>query len=117
MHVSRTLAAILGLVTRWPPLYFLLFMGFVFGAVFPGQSERLESVFQAVFAVHLVTMLVVMSLLAFYVVHLFKNETLPSDRRVLWAIVLFMGNLFAFPVYWYIHVWLAPARGSVDRPA
>jgi hypothetical protein len=65
--------------------------------------------FDAIFVVHLATMLVVMGLLAFHVVHLFKNEALPSDRRVLWAIVLFMGSLFAFPVYWYLYVWRKPS--------
>ena len=109
MHVSRPLAAILGLLSLWPPAYFLAFIGFMFATVFWRPSDEFERVFTAVFAVHFLTMLIIMGLLAFYVVHVFKNETLPSDRRVLWMIVLFMGNMFAFPVYWYFHVWQASA--------
>jgi|SRR5687768_13979739 len=112
MHVSRPLAAVLGLVTLWPPVYFVAFIGFMFTTVFWPEPQGFDRVFEAVFVAHLLTMLIIMGLLAFYVVHLFKNETLRDDRRVLWAVVLFMGNVFAFPVYWYLHVWQAPPRGA-----
>ena len=105
MHISRSLAAVLGIISVWPAVYFLSFMALMFGAVFGRDDSRFSSWFDAIFVVHLLTMLVMIGLLAFYVVHLFKNETMASDRRVLWAIVLFMGNAFAFPVYWYLYVW------------
>ena len=110
MHISRSVAAVLGLVSLWPVVYFVSFIVLMFGTMLGSRDERFASFFDAVFVVHLVTMLIVMALLAFYVVHLFKNEALSSDRRILWAIVLFMGNLFAFPVYWYLYVWHKPAR-------
>ena len=25
--------------------------------------------------------------------------------KALWAIVLFLGNIFAMPVYWYLYIW------------
>jgi hypothetical protein len=110
MHISRPIAAILGLVTVWPVVYFVGFVVFMFTTVMWSQTGPSEAWFEAVFVAHLVTMLVTLALLAFYVVHLFKNQALTDDRRVLWAIVLFMGNLFAFPVYWYLYVWHTPSR-------
>ena len=110
MHISRPLAAVLGLISVWPAVYFLSFMVLMFNAVLGRNDARFESWFDAVFVVHLITMLFIIGLLAFYVVHLFKNEAMASDRRVLWAIVLFMGNAFAFPVYWYLYIWQSARR-------
>jgi hypothetical protein len=81
---------------------------------FANRGEGLmEELFDYLFVAHILTMLIIMALLAFYVVHLFKNDSMPSDQRILWMLVLFFGNLFAFPVYWYLHVWRTPPT----RPA
>jgi hypothetical protein len=105
------LAAIIGVVTAWPVVYFMAFLAFMFTAFTLRDEGLMDTLFGYVFVAHAMTMLLGIGLLAFYVVHLFKNDSMPSDQRLLWMLVLFLGNFLAFPVYWYLHVW----RGA-DRP-
>jgi hypothetical protein len=53
-------------------------------------------------------MLIMLALLVFYIAHVFKNTALVGDRRILWAVVLFMGGPIAMPVYWFLYVWRGP---------
>ena len=41
------------------------------------------------------TMILLMVLLAIYIVNVFKNNTVESDKKALWAIVLFFGNIIS----------------------
>jgi cytosine/uracil/thiamine/allantoin permease len=40
-----------------------------------------------------------------YVIHLFRNNAVPTEKKPLWAVVLFCGSIVAMPVYWYLHMW------------
>jgi hypothetical protein len=43
--------------------------------------------------------------LLFFLAHaLALNKTLGNTRRVLWGIGLFLLNMLAFPLYWYLFV-------------
>jgi hypothetical protein len=50
----------------------------------------------------------IMVLLAIYITFLFKTDRVPQDKKTLWAVVLFCGNLFAMPVFWYLYLWKDP---------
>lgn len=50
-------------------------------------------------------------LLLFYVSAVFNNPRLTKGARMLWAIILFVGNVLTMPLYWYVHVWRAPRYG------
>jgi hypothetical protein len=71
-------------------------------------------------------MLVIAALTVFYIVNVFRNERVVKDQKVLWAVVLFLGNVMAMPIYWYLYIWKdglpagtpSPGRlGSVDTSA
>jgi len=64
-------------------------------------------VFNAVFVFWL------MGLLAIYLIHLYRTSSVPDGRRAFWAVVLFMGNMVAMPIYWYLYVW----RERTERTA
>ncbi len=34
-----------------------------------------------------------------------EAQVVEGDKRAVWAVVLFLGNLVAMPVYWYTHIW------------
>ena len=90
-------------------LFFLLVFSMV---LFPGAEGESGAppLVLLIFPLHLLTMLIVMALMVFYIVNVFKNERVDKDQKVLWAVVLFMGNMIAMPVYWYLHIWKsAPA--------
>jgi len=58
-----------------------------------------------VFVLHLFTMLSMFVLMTIYVVHAFKTDLIPNDRRVLWVVVLLFGGIIACPIYWYLFMW------------
>lgn len=47
-------------------------------------------------------------LVGIYIGHVFKNPAIAADKRALWAVVLFFGNVIAMPVYWFLYVWREP---------
>jgi hypothetical protein len=61
-------------------------------------------------------MLAIMALTVFYIVNVFRNERVDKDKKVLWAVVLFMGNMIAMPIYWYLYIWKEPAVTSAPLP-
>jgi hypothetical protein len=78
---------LLGIVTAWPPLYIVLFIVFVaiaFAAA-PSESGGDDTAFRALFLVHLLTMLWIFALIAFYIVNVFRNPRVAENQRTLWA--------------------------------
>jgi hypothetical protein len=119
MRIGKPLALVIGVITVWPFVYMLAFMvffivtafSFVSAAQHPHQPPPGPGLMLYIFIPHILTMLLMFALMAFYIVHVFKNGALKDDRRVLWAVVLFMGLPFAAPIYWWLFVW-RPARGD-----
>jgi hypothetical protein len=107
-------AYLLAALTVWPVIYFALFMSWMAltFASFGNNSGKPPGLdlFRYIFPLHLLTMLLMFALTAVYVVHAFRNDELASDKRTLWVIVLFFGNMFAFPIYWWFH--MRPSRNS-----
>lgn len=118
---------LLGIATIWPFIYLGLFMIFVFSTIFFARGGMPDSgaseggfpiLFVLIFALHALTILWVWALIAFYIVNVFKNDRVEKDKKVLWAVVLFMGNMIVMPVYWYLYIWrdnVAPSLTS-DAP-
>jgi hypothetical protein len=105
---SKPVAYLLAVLTAWPPIYFVLFMSFMAFAFasFGQRAGKAPQVdwFMLIFPAHLLTMVLMFALTAVYVVHAFRNDELASDKRTLWVIILFFGNMLAFPVYWWFYV-------------
>lgn len=118
MRIPRFWALIIGLVTIWPVVYMIVFMAsfsflFLRMASEPAQDSA-QDAFRYLMVAHFATMLVMIGLLVFYIVHLFKNVYVKDDRRVLWGLVLFMGAPVAMPVYWWVYLWHIPASRAAD---
>ena len=77
-------------------LYSFTFTSLIFGI--PERNIFLEW-FDTLFIMHLGTMLWIMVLMVFYVVHVVKNPVLKNEMKAIWAVVVFMGSVFALPVY------------------
>lgn len=105
---------ILGIATLWPILYMAIFFIFVFSQVFLFPQKEAPSPsgpptrFLVIFGLHFLTMLWIFVLLIIYIVNLFRNERVPQDKKALWAAVLFLGNMVAMPIYWYLYIWREP---------
>lgn len=112
---------LVGLASLWPFVYMILFFIFFLSSFFflsasPGQEFGPPVGFIVIFLLHLLTMLWIMALTIFYIVNVFRNERVDKDKKALWAVVLFMGNMIAMPIYWYLYIWKEPAP-SLSGPA
>ena len=129
MRLSRTAVLLLALPTAWPFLYMIFFMLWMFSSVFmmemnpPRGKNEMPLDFMILMVLHLGTMMMTFALMIFYIVHLFKTPRVANDKKALWAVVLFLGNMFAMPVYWYLYMWKplreeeAAAAGTFIDPA
>jgi hypothetical protein len=100
---------LLGAATAWPVVYTLGFVAFVASSMMgiADGGGPIPSSFSTLMGLHIFTMLELVCLLVFYIVHAMKNKRLDQDRRLLWAILLFVGNVIAMWIYYFCHVWPA----------
>jgi hypothetical protein len=118
MRLNRPVALLVALLTLAPWGYFAFFVSHVmasFPMTFPNTQQPPEEFFRdfnTVFRIHVTVMALVLLLTAFYIVHLFRSDRVPADKKALWAVVLFLGNLLAMPVYWYLYMWPRANGGS-----
>ncbi len=108
--MSRGKAIALAVFTAWPLLYIVLFFFTMLAVVMSGFSglghaSGLPAIFLIIFPLHFLTMLEIVVLLVIYIRHVFTTDRVPQDKKALWAVVLFLGNIIAMPIYWYLYIW------------
>ncbi|HEY3306823.1 MAG TPA: hypothetical protein VGJ93_00060 [Desulfuromonadaceae bacterium] len=109
--MTKSKALLLGGCTIWPIVYMVLFMGIIFSQVFmmgmmnQPPSGEMPTFMKIIFSLHFLTMVWMFVLIAIYIRHIFKTEAVPQEKKTLWAVVVFLGNIFAMPVYWYLYIW------------
>ena len=73
---------------------------------FEGPSDALIERLLLLSAIVVVcTVVWTLGLLAYYLVHLYRNPRLTPDQKAFWVAGLLMGHGLVMPVYWYLHVW------------
>ncbi|HEY0379071.1 MAG TPA: hypothetical protein VGC87_19300 [Pyrinomonadaceae bacterium] len=72
------------------------------------NEDAFSSVFGAIFTLQILLWLLTVGLTIFYIVNVFRNDRVVKDKKALWAVVIFMGSVFAMPVYWYLYIWREP---------
>ncbi|NLG84554.1 MAG: hypothetical protein GX493_08130 [Firmicutes bacterium] len=50
-----------------------------------------------------------------YIVNVFNTDLVDKDKKALWAVVLFFGNIIAMPIYWYLYIWREPKVAQQTR--
>ncbi|MCI0483002.1 MAG: hypothetical protein L0Y78_00270, partial [candidate division NC10 bacterium] len=112
--MNKAVKIILGAATLWPLVHLVLFLGFILSQffLFSHKGSRppaaIEGWFYVLFALPLVTLLWIVALLIIYIVNVFRNDRVPQDKRARWAVTLFLGNMIAMPIYWYLYIWREP---------
>lgn len=104
----------LGALTVWPVFFLSIFVPLWIVFVLFFFASRSTSMWMNVGIVTLwglaaVTILIGFALLAYYIVHIFRNERLDKRSALGWLLGMWMGNFMAMPVYWFLHVWKEPA--------
>jgi hypothetical protein len=117
--MSRGKAIVLAVFTAWPPLYVVLFFCTMFVEVmsdlYGGEHRPEPTLVLLIFPLHFLTMLEMGVLIVVYIVHVFKTDRVPQDKKALWAVVLFLGNIVAMPIYWYLYIWSKPKPVTPDQ--
>ena len=108
--MSRGKAIALAVFTAWPLLYMVLFFCMIFAMImldFQGSGHKSgpPTIFWIIFPLHFLTIVEIFVLLVIYIRDVFRNDRVPKDKKSLWAVVLFCGNMIAMPVYWYLYIW------------
>jgi hypothetical protein len=116
MKLSKVHSRLLLIATLLPLLHLLFFMITFFAAVLGGlEGDGGRTWFVLLFVAHGLCMLWIWALTAFYLVFLFKTDVVPKDQKALWAVVLFLGNVLAMPIFWYLYIW-SPKTKPVSNP-
>ena len=111
--MSKEKKIVLAIFTAWPFLYMIFFFVMVFTIMmssFSGQppSSGMPTIIMILFPLHFLTILDIFALLIIYIMHVFKTDRVPEDKKALWAVALFLGNMIAMPIYWYLYIWKEP---------
>jgi hypothetical protein len=105
--VGKGKKVLLGILTFWPVLYMFVFLAFVVAMMFSIQlmkdSAGPPALFLAILPLHILTMLDILGLMVYYIFDLFKRD-MDSNRKLLLAIAIFVGNMLILPVYWYFYI-------------
>jgi hypothetical protein len=64
--------------------------------------------FIGLFAVHGFTILLMMGLMVFYIVHIVRSDRLDQTNRIIWIVLACTVGMFSNPVYWYMYIWRDP---------
>lgn len=101
--MSLPLAVILGLLSLVPLAYAVYFTGYLF-SLQPGEPVEQAWGLPTLGAILLLTLV--------YLFMAYRSPSVPNDKRTVWAVVIIMANVIAFPVFWYLFVWRARATNA-----
>lgn len=101
---------LLGFFTLLPVAYIIFFIAVIMMSLFR-VGERGQVSFIPLFIMHMAVTISSWVLLGYYLYFLFKTDRVKKDQKALWAVVLFLGNILAMPVFWYLYV-LKPAEDA-----
>jgi hypothetical protein len=117
MVLSRPATILVGIAAILPILYIPFFVAFAFLPAWQGGGPESMAAFDHIFTIHICVMLLSMTLIAFFIVYLFKTSRVPPEKKALWAVVIFMANMFSMPVFWYLYMWKqSDSRSSPSAP-
>jgi len=81
-------------------------MAVILSTVASGGGHLSRGAAIALFVAHVSTMLIMIGLAVFYVVHAWRH--VENENRTLWVLVLLLGAPIAGPIYWWNRIWRAP---------
>jgi hypothetical protein len=89
----------LGIVTFVPGAFCVAFLG-IFISVFALGWKPPYELIRTLVLLHFTCLLLIVSLLIYYLRHVYQNRDLTAQEQTLWIAMLFFGNVVAMPIYW-----------------
>ncbi|NJM26206.1 MAG: hypothetical protein HC859_12670 [Bacteroidia bacterium] len=111
--MSKTQKIVLGILTLVPFVLvpYFLFQVFLFvmemvrhGDQQPEPAMIVAGVFSFVFPI-IVTGVLSLGLLIFYIIHALNNQAVSSSERVIWILIFIFIGTIGFPIYWVMRIW------------
>jgi ABC-type Na+ efflux pump permease subunit len=96
-------------------IFFVLIFSLVFTSTSSSPANRLPPGVSLIFALQFVTIILMFVLLFIYIKDVFTNQRIPQDKKALWVVVLFVGNMIAMPVYFYLYIWKEPKQEQLTQ--
>ncbi len=100
----------LGILSILPLLYIVVFFALFISAFVhiasggnPGSSFLVF--FPTLIVVHFAMILLIFGLIIYYCILVMQNEMLDENKKLLWMVLIIIGNTFALPFYWYFHIY------------
>lgn len=112
--MKKSFKITLGMLTFWPFLYFgISFLPRLTPVLFPaGETGTIPEgavIFNSLITgLFYLTMILIVCLLVFYMIRVFKNDRLTKWKKAKWLATLYLGSMFTMPIYWYFFVWREP---------
>jgi hypothetical protein len=97
-------------------VYFIIYMTSMWGIEAQDFQQQREQ-FDVLFRLHIAAMGLIVILMASYIVYLFRTKCVATDKKALWAVVLFMGSFFAMPIFWFLYVWKPLSAEPAEQAA
>ena len=88
------------ILSHWPLVYIPVFVGFIVLAPHASMAD----VFPLVFLVHGATILAGIATTLWFAFDAGGDERLDPTQRLLWMLILLMGNLVALPLYYWMRI-------------
>jgi hypothetical protein len=83
-----------------------------FSSTLPPYPAELDSLLR----IEMMVMFANLLIIGLCIVYLFCTYRVPQGKKALWAVVLFMGNVIALPIFWFIYIRPATWLGSRSGP-
>ena len=110
MSTSQNVKWLVGVATVWLiayPVFFLILWLLSFQAMFSGSTELplVGTFFGYLFPLHCLTALLQFVLLAFYLVHILRNQSASEAAKVGFALSIVILPYVGMPAYYYLFIW------------
>jgi hypothetical protein len=123
MIESKSRRVLLGVLSVAPVVYFFTFLTIMFSAFLRNldvenvDPTRFRQIFASIFVLHVVVMALGFALTIYYLVLVFRSKTMEQWQKMLWGLLLFFGNIFVLPIFFFVYIWRrAGSANEVTRP-
>lgn len=114
--MSNASKIMIGTLTLLPWVTMAIFFVFVLGTIQGGGHD--PELFKMVMGLHFAGVLSSLAMIVFYVVHVLRyNERIvEQNTKLLWALMIFFGNIMATPIYFWMYILPEGEEVAVERP-
>lgn len=102
MKIPRALKLLLLVVTMWPLVYSILAVTFILDVMIRSGPSAIR---QELFVLHIITVGAAIALIVAYGFHLYKNDRLTGNAKMIWLVGIVFGSFVAMPLYWWKYIW------------